>query len=54
MHPLADSVRLRTLGLGLGMFNLIEFQIELIGMLIQSSGELCPPTGQDPFFVCFR
>jgi hypothetical protein len=30
------------------MLNLIEFQIELIGMLIQSSGELCPPIGKNP------
>jgi len=39
---------LGTLGLGLRMLNLIEFQIELIRMSIQSPRELGPPIGQYP------
>jgi hypothetical protein len=43
VNPLTDPVRLGTLRLGLCMFDLIELQIELIGMLIWSSTELCTP-----------
>ena len=46
--PSADPVWLKALSLGLRMLDLVEFQVELIGMLICSSGKLFPPIGQDP------
>ena len=42
MNPLTDPVRLWALRLGLRMLDLIELQIELIGMFIRSPTELGP------------
>lgn len=48
VNSFADPIGLRTLGLRLRMLNLIEFKIELIGMFIQRTRELCSPVRQYP------
>lgn len=42
MNTLADPIRLWAFGLGLGMSNLIELQVEFIKVLVQSLTEFCP------------
>lgn len=47
VDPLTDPIRLWILGLGLRMLNVIELEIELMEMFIQSSTELGSPIRQD-------
>jgi hypothetical protein len=48
MNPFADPIGLGALGLGFSMFNVIQLQIELIRMFIQSPDRTGSPDRSIP------
>jgi hypothetical protein len=47
MQPLADAVGLGMVGLGLGVVNIFNRQVKLVGVVLRLATVLGAPVGQD-------